>query len=180
MKQYLLSGLNKKRDLILITVKFAILFLFSFGSWIIFTFDFEPATIISGFFFSIIVTLFSFNYFYKDDRFNSLKFLYRFDLVIIYFLMIIVESYISGFELISMMIRRKYNPGIIRIKTRLKSSLGRTFLSNSISLIPGTISLWMDGDKIFVHCFDKKTTHSIKAGNNIKGKLEMILMRLFG
>lgn len=43
------------------------------------------------------------------------------------------------------------NPGIVRVKTRLRSRLGRLLLANSITLTPGTISVSISDDDIFVH-----------------------------
>lgn len=43
------------------------------------------------------------------------------------------------------------NPGIVKVKTRLTSRMGRLFLANSITLTPGTITVAAEGEELFVH-----------------------------
>jgi multicomponent Na+:H+ antiporter subunit E len=47
--------------------------------------------------------------------------------------------------------RLPINPGIVKVKTRLKSPLGRLILANSITLTPGTITVDIHGDELFIH-----------------------------
>ena len=46
------------------------------------------------------------------------------------------------------------NSGIVRVKTKLKSRLGRLILANSITLTPGTITVETDEDDFFIHWID--------------------------
>ncbi len=43
------------------------------------------------------------------------------------------------------------NPGIVRVKTKLKSPIGRLLLANSITLTPGTITVETDGEDFYIH-----------------------------
>jgi len=45
------------------------------------------------------------------------------------------------------------NPGIVKVKTVLRSEVGLTFLANSITLTPGTMSVDIDKDNgvLYVH-----------------------------
>ena len=45
----------------------------------------------------------------------------------------------------------RIKPGIVRTRTALKSPIGRLILANSITLTPGTLSVDIEGDEIFVH-----------------------------
>ena len=45
-------------------------------------------------------------------------------------------------------------PGVVEVKTRLTSNLGRLVLANSITLTPGTLSVDVQGDTILVHWID--------------------------
>jgi multicomponent Na+:H+ antiporter subunit E len=42
-------------------------------------------------------------------------------------------------------------PGIVKVRTRLKSRMGRLMLANSITLTPGTLTVEMDGEWLYVH-----------------------------
>jgi multicomponent Na+:H+ antiporter subunit E len=45
-------------------------------------------------------------------------------------------------------------PGVVAVRTRLSSNLGRLVLANSITLTPGTLSVDVQGDTILVHWID--------------------------
>ena len=47
-------------------------------------------------------------------------------------------------------------PGIVKVRTKLRSDMGRTFLANSITLTPGTISVHIPDDhkSIVIHAID--------------------------
>ena len=42
-------------------------------------------------------------------------------------------------------------PGIVKVKTTLKSDLAKTLLANSITMTPGTISVDLIGDDLYIH-----------------------------
>ena len=50
-------------------------------------------------------------------------------------------------------------PGIVRIKTKLKTPVGRLALANSIALTPGSLVIDIEGEDLFIHWLDVKTTH---------------------
>jgi multicomponent Na+:H+ antiporter subunit E len=43
------------------------------------------------------------------------------------------------------------NPGIVKVRTRLTSRIGRALLANSITLTPGTLTVEMDGEWLYIH-----------------------------
>lgn len=42
-------------------------------------------------------------------------------------------------------------PGIVRVRTRLKTPIARALLANSITLTPGTITVETRGEDFFIH-----------------------------
>ncbi|MFW5782614.1 MAG: Na+/H+ antiporter subunit E [Candidatus Muiribacteriaceae bacterium] len=162
-----------------IILRVLVLTLFCFFFWVLISAEFEFYSIIIGMFFSFAVALYSYDLYLGDKELHRSAVIFRADLLILYIILIIVESYFSTWDLIKLVFRRKYNPGVVRIKTRLRSELGRVILANSISLVPGTLSLWLDDRYIYVHWFDKQTINSIKAGRLIKERLERFLLRIF-
>lgn len=42
-------------------------------------------------------------------------------------------------------------PGIVKVRTRLQSRMGRLLLANSITLTPGTLTVEIDGEWLYVH-----------------------------
>lgn len=73
------------------------------------------------------------------------------------------------------------HPGIVKVKTTLKSDTGLTFLANSITLTPGTLSVDIDekAGYIYVHWIDVKYKDVEKATETIVARFETILERIF-
>jgi multicomponent Na+:H+ antiporter subunit E len=71
-------------------------------------------------------------------------------------------------------------PGIVKIKTRLKSPVGRLALANSIALTPGSLVVDIQGDTLFIHWLDVKTTDQDEATRIIAGPFEEHLEKAFG
>ena len=72
------------------------------------------------------------------------------------------------------------NPGIVRVKTNLKTPVGRLALANSIALTPGSLVVDIDGDSLFVHWLDVQTTDLEEATRTIAGAFEEHLGKTFG
>jgi multicomponent Na+:H+ antiporter subunit E len=70
-------------------------------------------------------------------------------------------------------------PGIVKIRTSLKSDLARAFLANSITLTPGTMTVEIEEDVLYIHWIDVKTEDPERAGQMIKGPFERLLARIF-
>ncbi len=70
------------------------------------------------------------------------------------------------------------NPGIVAVKTNLKSPLSKLILANSITLTPGTLTVDVKGDTLFIHWIDVKGKDVESATNEISGKFEKILKEI--
>ena len=73
------------------------------------------------------------------------------------------------------------NPGIVKVKTSLKTDTALTFLANSITLAPGTMSVDIDKDNgiLYVHWIDIKAKDVESATKIIVGRFEKILKKIF-
>ncbi len=74
------------------------------------------------------------------------------------------------------------NPGIVKIKTGIKSETGLTFLANSITLTPGTLSVDVDPEKgfLYIHWIDVKSRDVEEASRIIGARFERIIKEVFG
>lgn len=72
------------------------------------------------------------------------------------------------------------NPGIVKVKTRLKSRLGRIVLANSITLTPGTMTVETDGEDLYIHWIDIQAENIEEATKSIVGGFEKYLEVIFG
>ena len=72
------------------------------------------------------------------------------------------------------------NPGIVKIKTNLKTASGITALANSITLTPGTMTVDLTDDGVlFVHWINVKSTDTEEATKFIAQRFEWFLKRIF-
>ena len=76
---------------------------------------------------------------------------------------------------------RPINPGIVKVKTSLKTDTALTFLANSITLTPGTLSVDIDqeGGFLYVHWIDVKDKNIAGATKLIVQRFERILSKIF-
>ena len=71
-------------------------------------------------------------------------------------------------------------PGIVRVRTRLTSPIGRLALANTIALTPGSLVLDLKGDVLYVHWLDVKSTDVAVASAAMAGPFEDHLEKVFG
>jgi multicomponent Na+:H+ antiporter subunit E len=76
--------------------------------------------------------------------------------------------------------RLPINPGIVKVKTRLTSRLGRIALANSITLTPGTITVETKGDTFYIHWIDARAKNIEESTRAIVEKFEGYLEVIFG
>jgi multicomponent Na+:H+ antiporter subunit E len=76
--------------------------------------------------------------------------------------------------------RLDIHPGIVEIRTRLKSPIGRLALANSITLTPGTLVVDIRGDSLFVHWINVSAKDPVSATRAIAGKFEKYLEVIYG
>ena len=70
-------------------------------------------------------------------------------------------------------------PGIVKVRTTLKSEMAKTFLANSITLTPGTLTIDIDGQDMYIHWINIDTEDSARRSAEICGRFEPLLRRIF-
>jgi multicomponent Na+:H+ antiporter subunit E len=71
-------------------------------------------------------------------------------------------------------------PGVVEIKTRLRTPVGRLALANSIALTPGSLVVDLDAESLYVHWLDVKTADPEQATQLIAAPFERHLEQVFG
>ena len=71
------------------------------------------------------------------------------------------------------------NPGIVKVKTKLKSDIAKLALANSITLTPGTLTIDVSGQYFYIHWIDVKDTDVQKASEDIVAGFEKYLEVIF-
>jgi multicomponent Na+:H+ antiporter subunit E len=70
-------------------------------------------------------------------------------------------------------------PGIVKIKLNIKSEFGRAFLANSITMTPGTISVDLIDDYLYVHWIYVPKIDPAQYSSRIAGSFENYLIKIF-
>lgn len=159
--------------------RFAITWIFLMIVWIAFTSSFHLQELLTGVGVSFLISLFTCRLF----TCCSLKILspVKIFYIIIYLFVFIVELLISNIDVAKRVLSPSLpiNPGIVKFKTKLKTDYGKMVLANCITLTPGTLSIDIIDDTMYVHWIDVKTTDPEKAYTEIAEKFEKILLKIF-
>ena len=72
------------------------------------------------------------------------------------------------------------SPAIVKVRTRLKSRMGRLMLANSITLTPGTMTVAVDGEWLYIHCVRLDDSDLERATREIVSGFEPYLEVMYG
>jgi len=106
-------------------------------------------------------------------KYEKIK-LFRF---LIYLVYLVGQVYKAGISCIGIVFRGA-QVKVVEVRTPLKNRFLRTILANSITLVPGSVTLDLKGDKLTVLWLNKKDANldGIEdVGDAVKGKLERML-----
>ena len=132
-------------------MKYIALFILSLIFWLLLTFKLTVPNIIVGSVASVICSLF-FGRFFITNVYKLLQ-PQRYFWFVVYLFVFIWECIKANLDVAyrvlhpSMPIR----PGIVKVKTTLKSDLAKMLLANSITMTPGTISVDIIDDNLYIH-----------------------------
>ncbi len=114
----------------------------------------------------------------NEFKFTPAAFLYTF----IYLLVFFVELVKSNIDVALRVLKPSLpiNPGIVKTKTVLKSKMARMILTNSITLTPGTLTVDIDDDILYIHWIDVESEDIDVATEKIVKKFEKILVKIYG
>jgi len=158
-----------------------ITFIISCILWCLLSFSFDWQHLGVGFFVSLLVAMVMGDMFTNQPHkwFNPRRYLW----FIIYVFVFTWECIKSNLDVAYRVInpRLPINPGIVKVKTMLKTETGLTFLANFITLTPGTLSVDVDaeGGYLYIHWIDVKSQNVEEASRIIVSKFERILKEVF-
>ena len=154
---------------------FSILMLF----WFILTLNFQSTSILIGIILSFFVSMVSYDFFLKSNLNIVNRFFQILWYLLLYIFVLVYEMFLASFDVLYRVISNDINPEVVYIKSELKSDLAILLLSNSITLTPGTITIDVEDEYLYVHWLYARTTHFGYAANMIKGRFEKWLERIF-
>ena len=147
--------------------------------WLVLSLNLQPASLLIGALFSFLIALFSYDFFIKPDEGIRGKTIRTIWLLLVYVFVLLYEMFLASLDVVYRVITMDINPEVVMIKTDIKSDLGIVLLANSITLTPGTITIDIEGDHLYVHWLYARTTHFGRASELIKGRFEHWIGRIF-
>ena len=159
-----------------ISVLFVILLLF----WLALNNSLKPTVVLIGIVVSAIVALLFCN---KCSLFDDIKLTPKALVNTVMFLVVfVIELVKSNIDVTRRVLSPSLpiNPGIVEVKTKLKSKFGRMLLANSITLTPGTLTVEVIDDSYFIHWIDVEDDKIENASKKIVEKFEKYLEVIYG
>ena len=160
-------------------MKYILFFVISFILWLLLSFNLTISNIIIGVIASFISTIFFGKYFIKD----VIPFLQpqRYFWLIIYLFIFIWECIKANFDVAYRVLHpaMPIKPGIVKVKLNLKTNIAKTILANSITMTPGTISVDIIDDIIYVHWIYVSSEDPEVYSQKISGRFEKYIKKIF-
>jgi len=122
-----------------------------FVMWMILTSHFEIANLLTGISVSFFVALL-YSKMFRHQEFEIINPYW----LGVYILVLIKNLIISNLEIAKRTLSKdmQLSPAIVEVKTELKSKWKKLLLANSITLTPGTLTLDVKGDKLYIHIIE--------------------------
>ena len=126
-------------------------FILSLIFWLMLTFKITLPNIIVGSVASVICSAI-FTRFFITNVYKLLQ-PHRYYWFIIYLFVFIWECLKANIDVAYRVLHpaMPIRPGIVKVRTTLKSDLAKTLLANSITMTPGTITIDIIGDYLYIH-----------------------------
>ena len=147
--------------------------------WLAYTSSFATEELLIGIVIAALLSLFTYKSFsqIKSDN-NIFK---RITSFITYIPIFIIEIVKANIDVARRVINPNLpiNPGIVKINTDLKSDYAKLFLANSITLTPGTLTMDVKDENLYIHWIDVVSTNKDEQKEQIAGKFEDTLGGIF-
>lgn len=156
-----------------------ILILFSFAVWLLLTWTFRWENLVAGGVVSILVGL-VFGNLFTDEPAKILQ-PQRWFWALVYIPIFVWEMAKANFDVAYRVIHPKMpiTPGIVKVRTKLKTEMGKVFLANSITLTPGTFTIDLKDEFLYIHWINVRYRDIEEATQDIVGRFEKYLIKIF-
>src|SRR5665811_524893 len=132
-------------------MRYVTVFFLSMIFWLMLTFEFTISNLIVGAVASLITSVIFTRFFVK----NVYKLIQpkRYGWFLVYLVVFIWECLKANIDVAYRVLHpaMPIRPGIVKVKTTLKSDMAKMLLANSITMTPGTISVDIIDDYLYIH-----------------------------
>ncbi len=157
-----------------------IYFILAFITWVVLTWSVDIQFIIAGLAASAIVSILFHEMLPKEHHIfiSPVRFFWFLVYVPVFFYYILMANLDVVYRALHPAMPIK--PGIVKIKTKLKTDSGITALANSITLTPGTLTVDLTDDGyLYIHWINVKSDDVEEATKHIAKRFEWFLEKIF-
>lgn len=160
-------------------MRYIIYFIIGFCFWLLLTLSVNLDHLIAGVIVVLLGTIIFGGYFTdKPVKFLQLHRLFWFIIYIPFFIWYMFKANIDvAYRVLHP--QRPIKPGIVKIRTTLKTNIAKVFLANSITLTPGTMTCEIDEDYLYIHWIWVQSSEIEEASKIIARDFEKFLRRIF-
>ncbi|AMW33558.1 Na+/H+ antiporter subunit E [Fervidobacterium islandicum] len=153
-------------------------FIVTFFTWLVLTWTIDPQEIIVGLIVSAVISVIFKRYYNIKLSAKFIPGLFKF--VFVYIPVFIWEMLKANLDVASRVVepKVKVKPGFVRIKTDLKGDVAKLTLANSVTLTPGTITVDIKDDELYIHWIEVKGTDE-ESKKSFYGVFERILKGVY-
>jgi multicomponent Na+:H+ antiporter subunit E len=159
-------------------MKYITVFILSMIFWLMLTFEFTFPNIIVGAVASLITSILFTRFFVK----NVYKLIqpHRYFWFLVYLVVFIWECLKANIDVAYRVLHpaMPIRPGIVKVKTTLKSDMAKMLLANSITMTPGTISVDIIDDCLYIHWIYIRSENPEVYTEIITGAFEKYIKRI--
>ncbi len=143
------------------------------GAWLMLTTSLHYQEIIAGVLVSVSLGIALHSILPKAGKGNTISRIFYF---LLFFLVLTKEMIVANFDVAYRVLHPKMpiRPGIVEVRPKIRSDMGRLLLSNAITLTPGTLSMdWID-DRLYIHWInvdDKNVDSSMEPFDKVVGEV---------
>lgn len=153
--------------------------LLTFLLWLGLTWSLQPSDIAAGVFFSIVIAVVLSDIYpdHPEAAFDPRRWFWAAVYVPYFFWYMVRANLDVAYRVVHP--DMPIHPGIVKVRTTLRGDLGRTALANSITLTPGTLSVDIIDEDLYVHWINVSTFDPEEQTKLIVEKFERVLKRIF-
>ena len=154
-------------------------FIVLFAVWLLLTWSIDIQNVVAGIVVSFLTAVF-FGRLYFDNvakMFDPRRVFWFLYYIPVFLLHMVRANFDVAYRVLHVDV--PIRPGIVKVTTTLKSDLALTFLANSITLTPGTLTVDIIGGDMYIHWIYVKTDDPAEQGEIIVRRFERILKRVF-
>ncbi|MCX8083923.1 MAG: Na+/H+ antiporter subunit E [Calditerrivibrio sp.] len=128
--------------------------------WVLLSGEFSTMIITLAIISAIIVSWLTADLFFPDNKIN-LKLIYK---IFSYVPWLVWEIILANIQVLKILIKPKLDidPSMVEFVPKVKSDIGITLLANSITLTPGTVTIFAEKDRFFVHALTPEFADGLK------------------